>query len=67
MAAKVSVLPPMAQVTALRATIAELRGLAARKVCPNPLQTLRVAELLQEVADTIEAILLARGARAAIN
>ena len=65
MTAKVKVPAPIAQLAALRARVGELRLEAARKLCPNPLQTLRIADLLHEIADAIEAILLAHNPRAA--
>ncbi len=65
MTGNVKVPSPVAQIAALRARVRDLRLEAARKLCPNPLQTLRIADLLHEIADAIEAILLAHNPRAA--
>lgn len=59
MTAKVTVNPGLAQIAALRAKVRKLRREAARKLCPNPIQTLRVAQLLHDIADSIEALMLA--------
>ncbi|WP_373504893.1 hypothetical protein [Aestuariivirga sp.] len=62
---KVKVPFPIAQTAALRARVRELRREAARKLCPNPLQVVRVAELLAEIADAIEEIVMTRNPRVA--
>jgi hypothetical protein len=53
------------QIAALRERAHAHRRQAAKPSCPNPRQALQIAALLLEIADMIEAIILANRSRAA--
>jgi hypothetical protein len=57
---------PFPQIAALRERAYAHRRQAAKQSCPNARQALQIAELLLEIADMIEAIILANRPRLAI-